>query len=736
MDIPGFKLGREISDGEYFRGYNALDLGNHKTVNIQAFDSSLIANEAFSSQFRDVTSKLVGANFGIMVPILQADISTHICYVVSRYFPTPQQLPATPQPLTRYQIFQFALELAQTLDHLHKAGLVHGGIEYSALYFKGPHQLVLRPVMLQRVIPILQPKAVKSQERTQKRYLAPEAHEGLTPATDFYALGVLLYELIFGPVPVNTTEDLPPEEWSFAGKNQGFEALIRQLLKADPGQRIQSLDQFTEALQQCGIDLLEFVPDVSKTTLVQEQKANDGEVASRSPAKWIVLTASLAVIALAGTLTLLPDLDEAEQQPELEDKSKVVASTDTTNVEIEPVAPLPAPTLAKNEPAETSPSIEDLYQQALIQKETNPETALLTVKNALEQKPGDVASLELKQQIEKELEVRSLISTAEQQLKEQKLLQPSGDNAYESYLTLAKKLSPDDERVRSGFTHIAAAFFTMAENLLKAEHLDKAQEHVDLGLSVMDNYPPLLQLRDTINVKKEDLQRKLKLAQLEKQRELEKQSALKKQRQLKEMQAAKALKQRQLREKQAAEALKQRQLKEMQAAKARKQRQLREKQAAEALKQRQLQEKQAARARKQRQLQEKQAAEELKLRQQEQANKVAQAAMEQDMESAKEAKVDALLISANKYLNHRRLTLKNVLAAHLLYDELQKLDATGQRDAKLKKALIDAYKLLAVRQPSDKLYKLAIQAIEQRVQMQPQDLKQLQIKSRLSFSSF
>jgi serine/threonine protein kinase len=574
--------------------------------------------------------------------------------------------------LTRYQILQFALQLAQALDQLHKAGLVHGGIEYSALYFKTPGQLVLKPVNLQRVIPMLRPMTFKSLERVQKRYLAPEASEGLTPATDFYALGVLLFQLICGHAPVDTTDTKLLEEWLFIGENQDLEYFFSQLLAVDSAQRIQSLDQFTEALQQCGIDLLELASRISKNTYVQHHKANDGVAASRSSTKWIVLTAGLAVTALSGALILSPSPDEARQMSEPQDRSEAVASTDTTNVKINPVEPLPVATLAKKEPDNTSPTVENLYQQALIQMESSPEDALLNLNDVLKHKPGHIASLKLKHQIEKELMVRSLIDTAEQQIMEEKLLKPSGDNAYETYQALAQKLSSDDERVRSGFTHIAAAYHSLAENLFEKELLDKALEYADLGLSVKDNYPPLLELRITINEQQKVLQDKLKLAQLEKQRSREKQIQLKKQ--------------------------------------------LRKKEQLE--------------------LEKKQAAVEMKQRQEEQAKKVEQQTVEQEMQALKQDEVDALLLSASDHLNKGRLTLKNVFAAHLNYDELQKLDSSSQRVVRLKNALINAYALLAKRQSNEKLYKLAIQAIEQGVKMHPQDKKQLQIKSQLSFSTF
>jgi hypothetical protein len=70
--------------------------------------------------------------------MLQASISGQACYVISEYFPSPQQVVAEHTQIPRQQVLQLALQLAKMLDQLHKAGLVRGGIDHSALDFRAP----------------------------------------------------------------------------------------------------------------------------------------------------------------------------------------------------------------------------------------------------------------------------------------------------------------------------------------------------------------------------------------------------------------------------------------------------------------------------------------------------------------------------------------------------------------------------------------------------------------------
>lgn len=668
MDIPGFKLGRQYAEGPFCKGYNALNLSNHKTVNIQVFDNALLDSQAFVDEFREITTRLAGTSIGIMTPILQAEISEQACYVISEYFPTPQQLPAAPPALSRAQVLTFAQLMAQTLDQLHQAGLAHGSIELSALDFRASDTLVLRPPILQRVIPMLRPKAITSLDPVQRRYLAPEAVEQLTPATDYFALGVLTYQLMFDSFPFDGDTGGRLETDAFKGEHKDLEAFFWQLLAADVRDRIQSLAQFTAALQQCGVEIADKAPSAFKRTQGRGAVSAHGQTASPSAFKWLLPASGLAVAALAGGLYWFLPGEAARTQPQQPVRSEMSAAN-TAGGETEPA--LPATASATQQPAETSPELENLYQQALAQIETNPQAALVSVDALLKQKPSHIKAMRLKLRIEREISVSATIATAERQMQEQKLLQPSGDNAYESYLLLADMLSADDERVRRGFNRIAAAYHDMAENMFEQDLLDQAGKYVELGLSVSEKYPPLVDLRMRIDERTKTLERKRRQARLRQE----------------QRQQQKAQRQLESREQQ---------------------------REAEALA---------------RQQQARQQAEE---KAQEQAQSAQQITMQLAREQSKQSRVNALLASANDYLNRNELTLNNIMSAHRDYEALIKIDSVNPQVKRLQKDLIDAYSILGNRENNEALYTLALQALEQGVQMSPQDKKKMQIRAQLA----
>lgn len=676
MDIPGFQLGRQVADGQFCKGYNALNLSNSKTVNIQVFDSSLISRESFVKQFREVTSLLEDHKFGIMIPILHAVISEKSCYVIYDYFPNPQQIPQLPKDLTSDRMLKLGLQLAQTLDQLHKVGVVHGGIENGSVFLHKDGQPALRPVMMQRVINSLWPMTYDNLESKQMLYLAPEFKVKLTPATDFYALGVLLYQMLFDCPAVDEADCKQMEanlqsieQMSFDIDGKNLTPLFLRLLSPVAANRIQNLKEYYSALQQCGIEL----SDIEKTSSSSPSILNSNpakESANRPALKWFLTAATLLVAVIASMVFfLLPD-KAVEVEVAQTNAPVVTASIPEGTGTIETLNQNSAG--MTNKPDDVDPqSSESLYQKALSQIESNPGAALMSVSVILRETPDHSGALNLKKQIEQKIEARLLINKAERQLSELKLLKPSGDNAYETYQSLADKLSLDDERVQQGFTQIAAAYYKQAEYLYQQGSLDKAKQNLELGLYVKKGYSPLIDLRLRINEKEKE--QKLKIAQLEKSQTI----------------------------------IQQQQLQESQRQKEQQRRELEQQRLSEAL---------------------------TKQREQAQAEAIVlrdrQLAQQQQQLKLRNMNINKLLLSANSYLNRGQLRLDAVFAAHMDYEEIRQLDVENNQVSRLKQDIIYAYSMLAIRDTNDALIQKALQAIQRDVQLSEQDRKKLKVRSR------
>jgi serine/threonine protein kinase len=127
-------------------------------------------------------------------------------FFVMPYYPRGSLAAAVPLPVP--ELVQVAAEIAQALDALHAAGIVHRDVKPSNVLL-GDGGAVLTDFGLAR--------GVDSTQLTQDgqllgtaQYLAPELIQGAvaTPASDVYAFGCLLYEAATGAPP-------------FAGRSEG-----------------------------------------------------------------------------------------------------------------------------------------------------------------------------------------------------------------------------------------------------------------------------------------------------------------------------------------------------------------------------------------------------------------------------------------------------------------------------------------------------------------------------------
>ena len=178
-------------------------------------------------------------------------------YIVMNYAPggtLRQRYPRgsrLPGPL----IFAYVKQIASALQYIHNRGLIHQDIK--------PENMLLGPneeIMLSDYRTI----TMSIQEGTgTASYMAPEQFVGKPrPASDQYALGVVVYEWICGESPFNGSFSQlyanhlfappPPLSEKVPGIPPAVEQVVMKALAKDPQQRFASVQEFANALEQAG----------------------------------------------------------------------------------------------------------------------------------------------------------------------------------------------------------------------------------------------------------------------------------------------------------------------------------------------------------------------------------------------------------------------------------------------------------------------------------------------------
>jgi serine/threonine-protein kinase len=191
---------------------------------------------------------------------------------------------------------RYATQAADALAQIHRRGLVHGNVKTANLIRTPEDEIKLVGNSLGLAGPAVPPPGAPP---SAAHYLAPEQAEGAaatSPATDVYAMGVVLYELIAGRVPFDgptaasvldqqahsapapigeTAEELPP----------ALEAVIMRALEKAPEARFADGDALRAALQDAVSGPKAVAPAVV--------------VAPRKRSVWPWVTAGVVIVAAA-----------------------------------------------------------------------------------------------------------------------------------------------------------------------------------------------------------------------------------------------------------------------------------------------------------------------------------------------------------------------------------------------------------------------------------------------------
>lgn len=132
-------------------------------------------------------------------------------------------------------------------------------------------------------------------------------------------------------------------------------------------------------------------------------------------------------------------------------------------------------------------------------------TALTHVSAGLAMVPTDKELLSLRKELtvdqqqgpSQKVTVAALLGRAEAQVKEMRLTQPNGDNAYDSYMQILK-LEPRNEAAQAGIKTIADQYARLASKKRVKGELLQSQRLIERGLSIAPEHEALLTLNKEI----------------------------------------------------------------------------------------------------------------------------------------------------------------------------------------------------------------------------------------------
>jgi len=194
----------ELDDHPLFHAYRARDRVAGREVTIRLLKEPFASEADFVARLRQVVGSMPSAPSPAIERIQEVDEHEGTAFLISESSPVTSMTDRIRRlaPFSGPVALQTVIALAEGLEALHDAGIVHGDISARNIAVSNDGRVRLALAGLwpcfsasrtggSAVLPVMAP------------YLAPEITKGAmpSPASDVYGLGILLYELLTGRPP-------------------------------------------------------------------------------------------------------------------------------------------------------------------------------------------------------------------------------------------------------------------------------------------------------------------------------------------------------------------------------------------------------------------------------------------------------------------------------------------------------------------------------------------------------
>ncbi|GAB3688685.1 hypothetical protein GCM10027592_04010 [Spirosoma flavus] len=263
---------------------------------------------------------------------------------------------------------RLGLQMAEAFKVIHARGIIHRDIKPENILFRplpsGEIHFLLTDFGVARLHE--QSQTMTGQSLMTYEYASPEQFDnprGVTKATDYYSLGVVLYECLSGKVPFSMSDGAgiatfmghvlrtpPPTLLMPSGQNipPSLDAILDEILVKNPSNRLSDVDEFIFLLRQANVEQLQDnrpadrrIPATSRTMSAPVQVPPYGAPATpiyddepeRRSNGWAVGLAFFVVTLLIGLAVLYKiRQDEANNKPRIvADTTRVVPDSTETD---------------------------------------------------------------------------------------------------------------------------------------------------------------------------------------------------------------------------------------------------------------------------------------------------------------------------------------------------------------------------------------------------------------------
>ncbi len=279
-----------IGEGGMARVYRCLDRRLSRTVVLKVLKDDLLRNDELRQRFAREASSVARLAHSNIIRVHDVDEEDGVPFIVMEFYPS-QDLKSILRKvgkLSPRRAVEIASAILDALDYAHGQGIIHRDLK--------PHNILVTDRNEVKITDFGIAKALASDSLTRTgtmmgtaHYMSPEQAQGLgvTPATDLYSLGVMLFEMLTGRLPfegdnpvtvgLRHVQEAPPTLASFGVKlPEALEDVLSTALRKNPAERYRDALTFQRALLRAVREHRPTSPSPSPASPPQARAASAG----------------------------------------------------------------------------------------------------------------------------------------------------------------------------------------------------------------------------------------------------------------------------------------------------------------------------------------------------------------------------------------------------------------------------------------------------------------------------
>jgi len=312
-----YELEELVGTGGMSSVYRALDTLLERNVALKILHPHYGDDDEYVERFRREARAVAQLSHPNIVTVIDRGEDDGQQYIVFEYVDgdSLKQLVDRDGPLPARRAAELALQIADALAFAHHSGLVHRDVKPQNVLVTEDGEAKVTDFGIARSLDVEHGVTQTGTVLGTSNYLSPEQARGqtVTPATDVYSLGVVLYELLTGEVPFpgenfvavamkHINEPPPSLLQRRPDLPMRLVSTVERALAKDPANRFASMDAFASELRACLAELGS--PDNDATFIAPSAVVRQGaphRVRARRRSHrplWLTLLALLVIAAV------------------------------------------------------------------------------------------------------------------------------------------------------------------------------------------------------------------------------------------------------------------------------------------------------------------------------------------------------------------------------------------------------------------------------------------------------